>query len=516
MVSTRTPRGIGDWIARRAVTAPEHPAIIFRDEPVTYARLAERVQRLAGSLARRGIGVGDRIAFLGDNHPALIEVLFASARIGAVTVPLNTRLSPPELSFMLDDCGASLFISTAALETRATAAAPGSVSRIVVADGSSVALPVGAEEYEQVIAEAVDGLALPADVGADDPAVIIYTSGTTGRPKGAVLSHGNLIWNAINVITDYDVMSTDRALMISPLFHVASLGMGCLPVLMKGGTVLLEERFVPGDALRSIERMRATSISGVPTTYQLMTEDPAWETTDISSLRLLTCGGSAVPDRVREAYEARGLAFSGGYGMTETSPGVSMLPPQHSRRHGGAAGLAHFFTRFRIRRVDGLLAAPGETGEIEVSGPNVFQGYWKNAAAGQDAHTEDGWLRTGDIGYTDAEGFLYIADRLKDMIISGGENIYPAEVEQALLTIDGVTGAAVIGVPHERWGEVPHAVVTLTPDAALDPETMVAVLSQRIARYKVPRTLEVVDELPRTASGKVRKQQLRDRYAERS
>ena len=223
-----------------------------------------------------------------------------------------------------------------------------------------------------------------------------------------------------------------------------------------------------------------------------------------------------MPDRVREAYEARGLAFSGGYGMTETSPGVSMLPPQHSRSRGGSAGLAHFFTSFRIRRADGQLAAPGESGEIEVRGPNVFLGYWGDPESGRDAWTDDGWLRTGDVGYLDDDGFLFIVDRLKDLIISGGENIYSAEVEQAILAIDGVTGAAVIGVPHERWGEVPHAVVTLAIGADLDPETMVALLAERLAKYKVPRTLEVIDELPRTASGKVRKNELREAYLRNS
>jgi fatty-acyl-CoA synthase len=511
------PDGIGDWIRRRASTAPEHPAIVFRDRPISYRTLADRIDGLAAALADRGIGAGDRIAFIGNNHPALIEVLFASARLGAIMVPLNTRLSARELAYMLDDSGASVLISTSGLEATVAAAAPPGLDRFVVADGDAASATDGVHDYEAALAGASTSAGTgEAAVGVDDPALIIYTSGTTGRPKGAVLIHGDLIWNAINVITDYDVVSTDRALMISPLFHVASLGMGCLPVLLKGGTVLLEERFVPGDALGTIERLRATSISGVPTTYQLMAEDPAWESTDISSLRLLTCGGSAVPDRVREAYEARGLAFSGGYGMTETSPGVTMLPPQHSRSRAGSAGLAHFFTRFRVRGADGALAASGEPGEIEVRGPNVFLGYWRNPEGSSQAWTDDGWLQTGDIGFTDDDGFLYISDRVKDMIISGGENIYPAEVEQSLLTIAGVTGAAVIGVPHERWGEVPHAIVTLADAATLDPEEMVAMLSTRLARYKIPRTLEVVDELPRTASGKVRKQTLRERYAAQS
>jgi fatty-acyl-CoA synthase len=216
-----------------------------------------------------------------------------------------------------------------------------------------------------------------------------------------------------------------------------------------------------------------------------------------------------VPDRVRDAYEARGLAFSGGYGMTETSPGVTMLPAWHSVAHAGSSGLAHFFTRYRLRADSGELAGPGEPGEIEVRGPNVFSGYWNNPDATAAAFTDDGWLRTGDIGIADEHGFLTIVDRAKDMIISGGENVYSAEVEQAIMTIEGVTGVAVIGVPHERWGEVPHAVVTLAPGRTLDPEELVARLSTLLARYKVPRTLEVVAELPRTASGKVRKQELR-------
>ncbi|HWU57432.1 MAG TPA: AMP-binding protein, partial [Microbacteriaceae bacterium] len=229
--STRMPDGIGDWIRRRASTAPDHPAIVFRDLPISYRRLADRIDALAVALADRGLVAGDRIAFIGNNHPALIEVLFASARLGAIMVPLNTRLSARELAYMLDDSGASVLISTSGLEATVAAAAPPGIDRLIVADGDAASAPDEVQDYEAAIADtsASEGAAVAdAVVGVDDPALIIYTSGTTGRPKGAVLSHGDLIWNAINVITDYDVVSTDRALMISPLFHVASLGMGCL------------------------------------------------------------------------------------------------------------------------------------------------------------------------------------------------------------------------------------------------------------------------------------------------
>ena len=508
---------IGTWPRRRAVKSADHPAIVFRDRATSYSELADRVDRLAAALQERGIGFGDRVSYLGNNHPSFVETLFATTLLGAIFVPLNTRLSVPELVYMLDDSGATLLVAGSALEPVAAATqSQHPLLRIVVADGEAGEQAGGdVEDYEHVIRDTRNATREPAAVRLEDRAMIIYTSGTTGRPKGAVLTHGNLTWNALNVLVDYDLTSADRSLMISPLFHVAALGMGCLPVILKGATLLLEERFAPGEALRSIERLKATAISGVPTTFQLMLDDPAWATTDISSLHLLTCGGSAVPERVRAAYEARGLSFSAGYGMTEASPGVTMLPPKYSIERAQSAGLAHYFTDFRIRAAnadDPALAAPYEAGEIEAHGPNVFLEYWGNAEATREAFVDDRWLRTGDVGYVDDDGFLYVVDRAKDMIISGGENIYSAEVELAIAAIPGVTGVAVIAIPHERWGEVPHAVVTMAAGYDLDPEEMVAHLTGRMARYKVPKSLEVVDELPRTASGKVQKAVLRQRY----
>ncbi|HWL00917.1 MAG TPA: long-chain fatty acid--CoA ligase [Microbacteriaceae bacterium] len=507
------PDGIGGWIRRRAVKSRGRTAIVYRDREITYEELADRIDRLASALRERGVEPGERVAYLGNNHPSFVETMFATARLGAIFLPLNTRLSIPELEFQLADSGATLLVSDASLEVQACGAAAGAgCARIVIADPDPGPHP-GAADYETLIAGAPP-LDASARTGLDEAAMILYTSGTTGRPKGAILSHGNLTWNAINAIVDYDVTSRTRQLLISPLFHVASLGMGLLPAFLKGATVLLQERFVPGESLAAIERLGATAISGVPTTYQLMMEDPAWPATDISSLESMTCGGSPVPQKVVDAYAERGLAFSGGYGMTETSPGVVAMPAWHAGDHPGAAGLAHFFSDYRIRGTDGdLVATAGERGEIEVSGPNVFLGYWGRDEATREAFTDDGWLRTGDVGMSDEDGFLTIADRLKDMIISGGENIYPAEVEHAIAAIDGVTGVAVIGVPDARWGEVPYAVVTLAPGRELTTEELVATLRERLAGYKIPRRMSVVEEFPRTASGKVRKAALRERYA---
>ena len=310
-----------------------------------------------------------------------------------------------------------------------------------------------------------------ADVTLDDPAAIIYTSGTTGRAKGAVLTHGNLTWVAINALVDYDIVSTDVALMISPMFHVASLGMGALPIILKGATIVLERGFEPGRALELIERHGVTMLSGVPTTYQLLADHPDWATTDLSTLTKLTCGGSAVPTRILNAYEERGLSFSQGYGMTETSPGATSLSPDMTRAKQGSVGLPHFFTDVRIADEQGAMVPRGTVGEIEIAGPERLPGYHGLPEATAAAFTADGWFRSGDLGYLDPDGYLYIADRLKDMIISGGENIYPAEIENLISDIDGVTGVAVIGVPDERWGEVPWAIVTVRDGAEIDTDS---------------------------------------------
>ena len=328
-----------------------------------------------------------------------------------------------------------------------------------------------------------------------------------------MLSHQNLTWVALNCLVDYDVVSTDVALMISPLFHAASLGMGALPVMLKGATIVLEKGFDPGRALELIERHGVTMLSGVPTTYQLLADHPNWATTDLRTLQKLTCGGSAVPTRILNAYEERGLSFSQGYGMTETSPGATSLSPAMTREKQGSVGLPHFFTDVRITDEEGAMVPRGTVGQIEIIGPNVFPGYLNLPDATAEAFSPDGWFRSGDMGYLDADGYLFVSDRLKDMIISGGENIYPAEIENLLNDIDGVTGAAVIGIPDEQWGEVPWAVLTLGPEASVTTETVREHLTGAIARYKIPKRVVVVDELPRTASGKVRKADLRARFA---
>ena len=508
-------QGIGQWVHRRRVKSRGKPAVIHRGNITTYDELAERIDRLATALAARGVVKGDRIAYLGNNHPSFIESLFATASLGAIFVPINTRLAPAEVAYILGNSQSSVLIYARSLESLAASALTLSEfdGRVLVAgdSGAAVLSGIGSELYESFedTLESAEATHHTTPIELDDPAMIVYTSGTTGKPKGAVLSNGNITWNSLNVLVDYDLTSSEQALMIAPLFHVAALGMGCFATILKGGTVIVEEKFDPGRALELIEQYGVTLVSGVPTTFQLICEHPNWATTELSSLRNLTCGGSAVPTRVLDAYEDRGLGFSQGYGMTETAPGVTSLQPRYSREKAGSVGLPHFFTSVRVADSEDSPVGSGVAGEIQAQGPNVIASYWQNPEATAEVFTADGWLHTGDIGFFDEDGFLYIADRSKDMIISGGENIYSAEVEQAIMVFDEIEAVAVIGLPDERWGEVPHAVVQLIPGAELDVERIKAHLREHLARYKVPATFSVIDEMPRTASGKIRKNLLR-------
>jgi len=503
-------QGIGSWANRRRVKAAGKTAFIFNDVSTTYDEFYVQVNTLAHALRAAGVVRGTRVAYLGENHPSFLVTFLASTQLGAIFVPLNTRLAPAEVSYALDDSGASLLIHSGALSHLAVQGSAGMSLRLVQAEGEphEAGVITFAEFTAGASTEFID-----EPVQHSDPALILYTSGTTGHPKGAVLTHGNFLWNTINALVDFDVTSKEMSLMISPLFHVASLGMGALPMLIKGGTIVLEAGFDPGRALMLIEKYRITMLAGVPTTYQMMCEHPDWASTDLSSVHHMTCGGSAVPARVLNAYEERGLAFTLSYGMTESSPGATSMPPQYSRAKAGSSGLPHYFVDLRIRDEQNVESEVGEVGEIQLRGPNVIAEYWNKPEASRDSFVDGNWFKTGDMGYLDADGFLFVADRIKDMIISGGENIYPAEIEQIIFELEGVTGVALIGVPDDKWGEVPWAILTMAGGATMTLEELRAHLDNRVARYKMPKNAIVVDEFPRTASGKIRKADLRKRFA---
>jgi fatty-acyl-CoA synthase len=497
--------GLGSWPARRARKTPHRTALIHGDTTFTYAALHTRVTRLAHALRARGIRRGDRVAYLGPNHPSYLETLFAAGVLGAVFVPLNTRLAGPEIGYQLSDSGA-----------RALVYGPSHAGLVAGLPGSTdvrTYVEVGVE-YEQLLAQSA---AEPIDepVIPDDTCIIMYTSGTTGRPKGAMLTHGNLTWNAINVLVDTDLISDERALVSAPLFHTAGLNMLTLPVLLKGGTCVLVEAFDPGATFDLIERHRITFMFGVPTMFEQVARHPRWADADLSSLRILTCGGSPVSSPLIAAYQERGLTFLQGYGMTEASPGTLFLDAEHATSKAGSAGVPHFFSDVRVVRPDLAPVDVGETGEVVLRGPHVMPGYW-GLPEETAASFADGWFRSGDAARVDEDGYVFIVDRIKDMIISGGENIYPAEIEDLLLGHPDIAECAVIGVPDDKWGEVPRAVVVPREGSAPDPDEVLASLAGRLAKYKIPKSVVVADELPRTASGKLLKSRVRKRYGSHS
>ncbi|WP_026925169.1 acyl-CoA synthetase [Glycomyces arizonensis] len=493
--------GIGSWPTRRARKTPHRTAVVDTDGRFSYAALNERVHRLAHGLRRLGVRRGDRVAYLGPNHHTFLEALFASGRLGAVFVPLNTRLAAPELEYCLADSGSTVLIHSAAPFT-----APAAV-RHSIAIGSDDPRSL---DYGELLAI---GAASPIDeaVALDDAAMIMYTSGTTGRPKGALLTHGNLTWNAVNVLVDTDLSSDETALCVAPLFHAASLNLTCLPTLLKGGTVVLEAAFDPDSVLKRIETQRVTCMFGVPVMFDAITRAEAWAGADLSSLRRVVCGGAPVPASTIDAYLDRGIAFIQGYGLTEASPGVLLLPGDECARKAGTAGVPHFFTDVRLVDDRARPVEAGRPGEVVVSGPNVMREYWGRPGDTAQA-VEDGWLRTGDVATADDDGYMSIVDRTRDVIISGGENVYPAEVELALGGHPDVEDCAVVGVPDGTWGEVGRAVVVPASAEHAGESELLRFLRGRLAGYKIPKSVVFTGALPRSPSGKLLRRKLRDEH----
>jgi len=486
-------RGLGSWPLRRARMSPRRVALIHDGQACTYAELSERVTRAAGVLAAAGVRHGDRVAYLGPNHPAFIETLFAAGALGATFVPLNTRLAAPELAYILADSGAAVLVFDPRAATTVEAL------RSIV-DGCRF-LPVDEP------APAADPFDEP--VGEHETCMILYTSGTSGRPKGVMLTHANVAWNSVNLLLDVDLAGDEVTLVSAPMFHVAALNQTVLPTFLKGGTSVIVPAFDPSATLDLIEKHRVTFLFGVPAMFQAISAAPRWESADLSSVRSMICGGAPVPESMIATYQRRGLLFMQGYGMTESAPGALFLRADDSVTKIGSAGTPAFFTDVKVVRPDGTPVDPGEPGEVLIQGPNVMAGYWDRPAETGEVLDADGWLRTGDVAVLDADGYAYIRDRIKDLIISGGENIYPAEVEDALYAHPAVAECAVIGVPDEKWGEVGRAIVVLRPGATAEPADLLAFLDGRIARFKIPKSVVFADALPRTASGKVVKRLLR-------
>jgi fatty-acyl-CoA synthase len=462
------------WIRDRARATPERVAIDYDGRLVTYRELDEGSDAFAAAFAH--LRLGDRVATLTGNSPEHVMIFFACAKLGLILLPLSWRLSPRELAYQLDDAEPSLFLVED--EYRELAAATEHPFERL-------------EEQKRCQAPSVPGTRY-AD---DDGLLLIYTSGTTGKPKGALLTHANCFWTNLGFDLATGVNGGDVVLQVLPQFHVGGWNVQSLLAWWKGACVILERQFDASRVLRLIEEKRVTTLMGVPPIYLFLAQQPGFAEADLSSLERAVVGGAPMPEALLETWAARGTAIVQGYGLTEAAPNVLCVPPEDAVRKLGFAGTPYPFVETRL----------SDEQELQVRGPNVFPGYWRNPEATAAAFTADGWLRTGDVAECDDEGFYRIRGRLKDMYISGGENVYPAEVEAVLHEHPLVSDAAVVGVPDERWGEVGLAYVVA--NGVTDGE-LLAWCGERLARFKVPKSIRFVAEVPRNSLGKIQKQEL--------
>lgn len=492
-----------DWVEQHADVRPSKVALIdeWRDLTITYGALGDRVRRVASWLVANGVSRGDRVAFLSENTTDIFEVLFACEKIGAILVPLNWRLALPELAFIVEDCAPHVLIHEPQFGESAHAL------------DVPVKLALG-EPYEAAKAGS-DPQAAPIMASThDDPLAIMYTSGTTGRPKGAIETIGMFFWNAINIGSEVELTRSSVSLNVLPTFHTGGLNLYTTPLIHLGGTTVNLRAFEPERVLRWLASGRITHFFAVPAVYQFLAEHEDWEAADLTPVVSWGSGGSALPVALLERYAGRGIVIRQGMGLTETSPTLFLTDEAHALSKAGSVGKTAMHTEIRIVDENGTDVRPGDIGELWARGPNVTPGYWQRPDANRESFTE-GWLHTGDAAMMDDDGYVFIVDRWKDMYISGGENVYPAEVEQVYFRHPNVVDVSVVGVPDERWGESGLAVVVPRDADAFDEAEFLDFGRGHLARYKLPKAVWVVDEIPRNAAGKVLKNELRARAANR-
>lgn len=501
--------GLGATISRRAQITPRRRAVTFEDQTWTYAEFSDRIHRLAAALRAGGVGSGDRVGYVGLNHPAFLETLYATACLDGIFVPLNFRLTGPELEFIVNDSG----IHTILIDDALTATVGAQQKTLECHRYIAAESPVEGWDHLADLLETNTPIQGWASVDADDVAVIMYTSGTTGLPKGAMLTHGNLFWNTVNSFYT-QTLPSGVTLTCAPLFHIGGLNVTTLQCLASGNELVLHRQFEPRAVLRDIERYKVQSMFGAPAMFMFMAQQPEFADTDISSISALICGGAPVPLPLLDIYAARDISFCQGYGLTETAPFASLLTTDVVREKVGSAGLPPLFSELRIVDEENQPLGKHERGEVCIRGPNVMKGYWNRPDATAEAIDSENWFHSGDVGYLDDDGFLFICDRVKDMVISGGENVYPAEVESVIHEHVAVAEVAVIGLPDAKWGEAVTAIVVLAESPGPTLKQLRDFAGAKLARYKLPLRLFTIDELPRNPAGKILKYKLKELYSE--
>jgi len=491
---------IAGWITSWAGWAPRRTALRFEGRPVSYAELEQRIGSVAAWLRAGAVSSGDRVAYLGPNCLELLELLFACARLGAILVPLNNRMPPAELRVFVDATRPRLLVAEQGFRQ--------------VALDSAEALGIERVRIFQLGGELAgfDGAGDGSDVSVIDaaaPVLILFTSGTTGRPKGATFTHQNLAFAALNVLTAFAVTATDEILTAVPMFHAGGLLIHTIPALCAGATITIHREFDPGRLLEEIQRQRITLLACVPAMTSALASHPGWGAADLSSLRLVVTGSTVVPRRAIEPWQRKGVSVAQGYGMTETCVIATTMPPGGSPETALTAGRPVISTQIRLVDQSGSDVKTGEPGEVWFRGGAVTPGYWENEQATREAF-RDGWLRSGDLGLVDEDGYLHIVGRLKDIIIVGGSNVHPRDLEAVLDGCADIQEAAVVGRPDDELGEVPVACVVPFPGRRLTPEQVIGLFEDRLAAYKHPRDVIFLEALPRNATDKVDRKLLYD------
>src|ERR1017187_7098043 len=495
---------------RNADGWPDREAVVFEDRRLTNAALADRVNSLAAGFAELGVGRDDVVALLLYNGTEFLETTLAVNKVGGVFMPLNYRLAPPEWAYILNHAGAKAIVTEPEFVT-GLEAINGDLPKLgaTILVGGRGRSELG---FEDLINAHAGARIATVDRGPDDIQRLMYTSGTTSRPKGVPLSHGNVLWKIFGHIVELGLTAHDRTLMAGPMYHVGAFdlpGMGCLYV---GGSLVIMRKFDAHAMMSCVQVEKPTNVWLAPAMLNAILQLPDLDRFDTGSVRFITNGGEKMPvsiiEKVLSTFPNAWLADS--YGLTETASGDTLLDQEHTIAKLGSVGKPSAHLAIRIVRKDGSDAASDELGEIWLKGPKVFTGYWKDAEATAAAFA-DGWFKTGDVGRLDDDGYLYIEDRRKDMIVSGGENIATPEIERVLYQHPAVLEAAVTGVPDARWGEVPKAFVVLRPGYSTGGGDLIAYCAAELAKFKVPKTVEFTDSLPRTPSGKVLKRELRQR-----
>ena len=502
---------IGDWVRKWAAIQSHKTAIISEESTLTYEELSTRANQLANLLRKRGTQKGDRVAVLLYNSKEYVEILLALSTIGAILVPLNWRLSGSELEFILKDSEPDTLFFGEEFKDVVKAIKP----NIPIMEGNYICIGKSicswAINYEKTVKEeSPEESKIERPIDGEDPQIIMYTSGTTGLPKGAILSHRKTFYNILNADIYYGLTTEDIFLVSRALFHSGGLLVSVAPTLYKGGTIILKKRFRPQEILETIEKHRVTVIEASATMYNFILQQCDLRKNDLSSLRCCVTGGERVPRPLLEEYLNRGITISQIYGQTETST-LAWLPMREAKRKLGSVGVPVFHGNIKIVDKEGREVEPGEVGEIVVSGPILMAGYWRRPQQTEET-IKDGWLHTGDLAKRDEEGFLYVVDREKDMFISGGENVYPAEVEKVYLENPKISDVAIVGVPDGKWGEVGMVFIVIKEGERMTEDEALKYCEGKLAKYKIPKHVAFLKELPMTASEKIKRRNLREDY----